>query len=54
MTYRLTPWIAAYVGWTQNRSTLAGSLMDRFDPRNDNDLEVDGEQFFVKLSYLWP
>ena len=58
LSYRFNPWTAIYLGYTENRSTFFDSpdgeldLSDRRDPRVIDRLVKDGEQVFVKVSYL--
>ena len=51
--YVLNPWSALYVGYNSNSSNF--NLIDTEDGTElirTNDLRQDGEQFFIKFSYL--
>jgi len=51
--YILNPWSALYVGYNSNSSNF--NLIDTEDGTElvrTNDLRRDGEQFFIKFSYL--
>ena len=51
--YVLNPWSALYVGYNSNSSNF--NLIDTEDGTElirTNDLRRDGEQFFIKFSYL--
>ena len=58
LSYRINPWTAVYLGYTESHSTFFGpsdggiDLRDRRDPRVDNRLVKAGEQVFLKVSYL--
>ena len=52
---RLNPWSALYVGYNNNESNL--QLIDTngdgtMEPVRSDDLAQDGQQVFVKFSYL--
>ena len=54
LRYVINPWSALYVGYNTNRSNF--DIVDMEGERElviANELRNDGEQFFVKFSYLF-
>ena len=54
MRYVINPWSAFYVGYNRNASNF--DLVDsEFGTElvTTSGLREDGEQFFIKFSYLW-
>jgi hypothetical protein len=55
LRYVLNPWSAFFIGYNSNASNydLIADAEGRREMIFTNDLRQDGEQFFVKFSYMW-